>query len=106
MASNRKRTETGDENVLAETIGLYALGKISFGKAAERAGMSRWEMQETPRESRCRGASRPTERGGIKSRGRNCARSLIDSILGITAERNRAADSRRLQAVADELLAR
>ncbi|WP_128477021.1 UPF0175 family protein [Halorussus pelagicus] len=51
MASNRKSADTGETNDLAETIGLYALGKISLGKAAERADVSRWEMQETLREA-------------------------------------------------------
>lgn len=46
MASDRKTPQTGDSSELAETIGLYALGEISLGKAAERAGVSRWRMQE------------------------------------------------------------
>lgn len=44
MASDSKRTEPEDPTELAETIGLYALGEISLGKAAERTGVSRWEM--------------------------------------------------------------
>lgn len=35
----------GGEAELAEAIGLFILGKISLGKAAERAGVSRWEME-------------------------------------------------------------
>ena len=41
------RTESGgdgDEN-LAEAIGLFVLGRISLGNAAERAGVSRWKME-------------------------------------------------------------
>ena len=46
MASDRRRARAEDSGELAETIGLYALGEISLGKAAERADVSRWEMQE------------------------------------------------------------
>lgn len=46
MASDRKSAESGSSTHLAETIGLYALGEISLGKAAERAGVSRWEMRD------------------------------------------------------------
>lgn len=46
MASDRKRVQTGDSSELAETIGLYALGEISLGRAAERTGVSRWEMKD------------------------------------------------------------
>ena len=46
MASDRKSAKTRDANTLAETIGLYALGEISLGKAAERAVTSRWEMKD------------------------------------------------------------
>jgi predicted HTH domain antitoxin len=31
---------------LATAVGRYALGEISLGKAAESAGMSRWEFEE------------------------------------------------------------
>lgn len=51
MASNTRRTGPDDPTELAETIGLYALGEISLGKAAERAGMSRWEMKEVLEEA-------------------------------------------------------
>ncbi|WP_226042764.1 UPF0175 family protein [Natrinema sp. DC36] len=30
----------------ATTIGFYVLGEIFLGKAAERAGVTRWEMTE------------------------------------------------------------
>jgi len=36
--------DTNDE--LATAVGQYALGEISLGKAAESAGMSRWEFEE------------------------------------------------------------
>lgn len=51
MASNRKSARGGDSTELAETIGLYALGEISLGKAAERADVSRWEMREILKEA-------------------------------------------------------
>jgi predicted HTH domain antitoxin len=35
----------GGNNDLAEAIGLFILGEISLGKAAEHAGVSRWEME-------------------------------------------------------------
>lgn len=31
---------------LAHAVGLYALGEINEGKAAEIAGVTRWEMRE------------------------------------------------------------
>lgn len=51
MASDRRSARTGELNELAETIGLYVLGEISLGKAAERADVSRWEMQEILKEA-------------------------------------------------------
>lgn len=36
----------GGADELATTIGLYALGEISLGKAAERSDITRWEMAE------------------------------------------------------------
>ena len=36
----------GHTEEFATTIGLYALGEISLGKAAERADITRWEMKE------------------------------------------------------------
>jgi predicted HTH domain antitoxin len=40
-------TETeGDRESLATAIGLYALGDLSLGEAAERAGVSRFRMHE------------------------------------------------------------
>ncbi|WP_129113558.1 UPF0175 family protein [Halegenticoccus tardaugens] len=35
----------GGKTDLAEAIGLFILGEISLGKAAERAGVSRWQME-------------------------------------------------------------
>lgn len=51
MASDTKRTGPNDLTELAETIGLYALGEISLGKAAERVGVSRWEMRSVLEEA-------------------------------------------------------
>lgn len=34
------------DRALATTIGLYALEEISLGKAAERTGVTRWEIVE------------------------------------------------------------
>ena len=35
-----------DDEDLATAVGLYALGEISLGKAAERVEMDRWEFEE------------------------------------------------------------
>lgn len=37
--------EPGDDE-LATAIGEYVLGEISLGRAAERAGLTRWEFEE------------------------------------------------------------
>ena len=37
-------SDTGDE--LATAVGRYALGEISLGRAAESAGMTRWEFED------------------------------------------------------------
>lgn len=42
--ATHSRKDPGDD--LATAIGEYVLGEISLGKAAERAGMSRWEFEE------------------------------------------------------------
>ena len=39
-------TSSGPGDELATAVGQYALGEISLGKAAESAGMSRWEFEE------------------------------------------------------------
>jgi len=43
MATDSRRN-AGDE--LATAIGEYVLGEVSLGKAAEEAGLSRWEFEE------------------------------------------------------------
>jgi predicted HTH domain antitoxin len=44
MASNAT-ADPGDDD-LATAIGKYVLGERSLGKAAERAGLTRWEFEE------------------------------------------------------------
>jgi predicted HTH domain antitoxin len=44
MASDAT-ADPGDED-LATAIGEYVLGERSLGKAAERAGLTRWEFEE------------------------------------------------------------
>jgi predicted HTH domain antitoxin len=34
------------DDSLATAIGQYVLGEVSLGKAAENAGMTRWEFEE------------------------------------------------------------
>jgi predicted HTH domain antitoxin len=46
MATDRRHPQVDDTEELATTIGLYVLGEISLGKAAERTGVTRWEMEE------------------------------------------------------------
>jgi len=46
MATDRSSTTIGDKEHLATTIGLYVLGEITLGKAAERTGVTRWKMEE------------------------------------------------------------
>jgi predicted HTH domain antitoxin len=48
MASSTS-SEPPDE--LATAVGRYVLGEISLGKAAEAAGMSRWEFEEVLRDA-------------------------------------------------------
>ena len=36
----------GADDTLAAAIGQYVLGEVSLGKAAENAGMTRWEFEE------------------------------------------------------------
>jgi hypothetical protein len=41
------RSEPVDaDDALVHAVGLYALGEINEGKAAEIAGITRWEMRE------------------------------------------------------------
>ena len=51
MATDRRRDVLEDIEPLATTIGLYVLGEISLGKAAERTGVTRWEMEEILQEA-------------------------------------------------------
>ena len=44
MATEASREPNDDD--LATAIGQYVLGDISLGKAAENAGMTRWEFEE------------------------------------------------------------
>lgn len=48
MASSTS-PEADDE--LATAVGQYVLGEISLGKAAESAGLSRWEFEEVLEEA-------------------------------------------------------
>ena len=50
MATDHRRVDPETEK-LATTIGLYVLGEISLGKAAERYGVSRWEMRDILKEN-------------------------------------------------------
>ena len=47
MPTDRRSSSTEETEALATTIGLYTLGEISLGKAAERIDVTRWEMVET-----------------------------------------------------------
>ena len=51
MATDRLGGAVEDKEQLATTIGLYVLGEISLGKAAERTGVTRWEMEEILQEA-------------------------------------------------------
>jgi len=51
MATDRRSGAVEDKEQLATTIGLYVLGEISLGKAAERTGVTRWEMEEILQEA-------------------------------------------------------
>ena len=51
MATDRRSNAVEDKEQLATTIGLYVLGEISLGKAAERTGVTRWEMEEILQEA-------------------------------------------------------
>lgn len=51
MATDRRNNPVEDTEELATTIGLYVLGEISLGKAAERTGVTRWEMEEILQEA-------------------------------------------------------
>jgi Uncharacterised protein family (UPF0175). len=51
VTTDRRRNAVKDKQELATTIGLYVLGEISLGKAAERTGVTRWEMEELLQEA-------------------------------------------------------
>lgn len=51
MGTDRHSTAAEDTEQLATTIGLYVLGEISLGKAAERTGVTRWEMEDILQEA-------------------------------------------------------
>ncbi|AGB34085.1 hypothetical protein C488_15367 [Natrinema pellirubrum DSM 15624] len=46
MTTDRCSPHIDHTEEFATTIGLYVLGEISLGKAAERADVTRWEMTE------------------------------------------------------------
>lgn len=46
MAQDPTVSDDTDDEALATAIGLYALGELTLGQAAERAGISRIEMRE------------------------------------------------------------
>lgn len=62
MATDRRRVDV-DTDELATTIGLYVLGELSLGKAAERVGVSRWQMQELLKEHSVEPRLGPTDMG-------------------------------------------
>lgn len=45
MATDR-RTLNVEDDELALLIGQYALGQLTLGQTAERAGVSRWRMRD------------------------------------------------------------
>ncbi|MFD1571249.1 UPF0175 family protein [Halorubrum laminariae] len=51
MDTDRQSGAVKDKEQLATTIGLYVLGEISLGKAAERTGVTRWEIEEILQEA-------------------------------------------------------
>jgi len=50
MAPDR-RSLVDDTEAFATTVGRYVLGELSLGKAAERVGLTRWEMEEVLQEA-------------------------------------------------------
>lgn len=51
MVTDRRSGAVEEKEQLATMIGLYVLGEISLGKAAERTGVTRWEMEEILQEA-------------------------------------------------------
>lgn len=75
MASDHLDVDVADRDELAIAIGLYALGEISLGKAAERAGVTRWEFMDILQE-----AGIPTQLG---PRTKEEAREDIETALDV-----------------------
>ncbi|MDS0243735.1 MULTISPECIES: UPF0175 family protein [unclassified Haloferax] len=61
------RTDSGggNNNDLAEAIGLFILGEISLGKAAEHASVSRWEMESILKKAGVDGRYGPRSRNEL-----------------------------------------
>lgn len=51
MATDHTDVEVADRDELATAIGLYVLGEVSVGKAAEQAGVTRWEFLDILQEA-------------------------------------------------------
>lgn len=51
MATDGRSAPDGDSEALALAIGRYALGEVNEGKAAEIAGLTRWEMRDVLRDA-------------------------------------------------------
>lgn len=68
-------TDAGGETDLATAVGLYVLGELSLGKAAERAGVDRWEFEE-----RLRAAEIPVDLG---PRDRAALEDEVDTALDL-----------------------
>lgn len=51
MATDHSDVDVADLDELATAIGLYTLGEISLGKAAEQAGVTRWEFLDILQEA-------------------------------------------------------
>lgn len=50
MATDRRDPDVADDE-LALIVGQYALGELTLGQAAERAGVSRFRMREVLQEA-------------------------------------------------------
>jgi predicted HTH domain antitoxin len=58
---------TAGDDSLATAVGNYVLGEISLGKAAEQAGMSRWEFEEVLSEAGFESLYGPRTRADLDS---------------------------------------
>jgi len=65
MTSDPAAARPDDED-LATAVGLYALGEISLGKAAERVEMDRWEFEQLLTEAGFEGLYGPRNREEAK----------------------------------------